>query len=337
MQGIKGENKLRGDIRFWLLAGGIGLALAGCGHEPLVDLAPDRVPPEKTLVTVNGEPISLETFDNEFRLMEIHYSAVTEGDMRAIKRRLFEQVINRRLLLQEARRVGLKMTQQDLDDAFQKSLREIPDNYRSLLKTQGVSEEAWKRKVLQEKLAQKVVDQEVNSRVQVTGPEVEEYYWSHLSQYWVPAAVRARHFVTRKRADLDRALESLKRGEDFAKVTATFSEGMEKAQGGDWGWMQTDRLPPDYLSLLSGLGPGEISKPVKDEFGYHLFQRIEWRPRRMRTLAEAAPLIHEFLLKEEQDMRFDQWMAGLKKNALIKVNQDLAPIVGVTLEGLKDE
>jgi peptidyl-prolyl cis-trans isomerase C len=317
--------------------GGIVLALAGCGRETLVDLAPDRVPREKTLVTVNGEPISLDTFDNEFRLMEIHYSAVTEGDMRAIKRRLFEQVINRRLLLQEARRVGLKMNQRDLDDAFQKALREIPDDYRALLKTQGVSEEAWKRKVLQEKLAQKIVDQEVDSKVQVTGPEVEEYYWSHLSRYWVPAAVRARHLVTQRKADLDKALLSLKRGEDFTQVAATFSQGMEKTQGGDWGWMQTDRLPPDYLALLTGLGPGEISKPVKDEFGYHLFQRIDWRPRRMRTLAQAAPLIHDFLLKEEQDMRFDQWMAGLKKNAVIKVNQDLAPIVGVTLEGLRDE
>jgi parvulin-like peptidyl-prolyl isomerase len=324
-------------VRVWFLAGGVCLSLAGCGHETLVDLAPDRAPPEKTLVTVNGEPISLDTFDNEFRLMEIHYSAVTEGDMRAIKRRLFEQVINRRLLLQEARRVGLKMTQQDLDDAFQKALREIPDDYRTILKTRGVGEEAWKRKVLQEKLAQKIVDQEVDSRVQVTRAEVEEYYWSHLSQYWVPAAVRARHLVTPKRADLEKALESLKRGEDFAKVAATFSQGMEKAQGGDWGWMQTDRLPPDYLALLSGLGPGGISKPVKDEFGCHLFQLIGWRPRRMRTLAEAAPLIHDFLLKEEQDMRFDQWMAGLKKMAVIKVNQDLAPIVGVTLEGLRDE
>ncbi len=318
-------------------AGGIFFLLAGCQKEPLVDLTPDQAIPAKTLVTVNGEPISLETFDNEFRLMEIHYSAVTEGEMRPVKRRLFEQVINRRLLLQEARRVGLKMTQKDLDDAFQKALREVPDDYRTVLKTQGVSEEAWKKKVLQEKLAQKIVDQEVNSKVQVTDPEVEEYYWSHLSEYWVPAAVWAHHLVVRKRTDLDKALLSLKRGEDFAKVAATFSEGVEKAQGGDWGWMQTDRLPPSFLASLSGLGPGEVSKPLRDEFGYHLFQRIDWRPRRMSTLAEAAPRIRDFLLKEEQDVRFDQWMAGLKKNAVIKVNQDLAPIVGVTLEGLKDE
>ncbi len=316
-----------------VLVGGV----AGCQKEPLVDLSPDRVPADKILVTVNGEPISLETFDNEFRLMEIHYSAVTEGQMRPVKRRLFEQVINRKLLLQEARRVGLKMTQRDLDEAFQKALVEVPDDFRTILKTEGVSEDAWKRKVLQEKLAQKIVDQEVNSKVLVTEPEVEEYYWSHLSDYWVPAAIRARHLVVRRKIDMEKALLSLKKGEDFAKVAATFSDGVEKAQGGDWGWMEADRLPPHYQAVLTGLAPGEVSPPLNDEYGYHLFQRIEGRSQRMGTLAEAAPRIREYLMKEEQDVRFDQWMAGLKKNAVIKVNQDLAPIVGVTLEGLKDE
>jgi parvulin-like peptidyl-prolyl isomerase len=136
---------------------------------------------------------------------------------------------------------------------------------------------------------------------------------------------------------MEKALLSLKKGEDFAKVASTFSEGVEKAQGGDWGWMEADRLPPRYQEVLAGLAPGEVSPPLHDEYGYHLFQRIEGRPRRMATLAEAAPRIRDYLLKEEQDMRFDQWMAGLKKNAVIKVNQDLAPIVGVTLEGLNDE
>jgi parvulin-like peptidyl-prolyl isomerase len=311
--------------------------MAGCQKEPLVDLSPDRVPADKILVTVNGEPISLETFDNEFRLMEIHYSAVTEGQMRPVKRRLFEQMINRKLLLQEARRVGLKMTQRDLDEAFQRALAEVPDDFRTILKTEGVSEDAWKRKVLQEKLAQKIVDQEVNSKVLVTEAEVEEYYWSHLSDYWVPAAIRARHLVVRRKIDMEKALLSLKKGEDFAKVAATFSDGVEKAQGGDWGWMAADRLPPRYQAVLAGLAPGEVSPTLHDEYGYHLFQRIEGRPQRMGALAEAAPRIREYLMKEEQDVRFDQWMAGLKKNAVIKVNQDLAPIVGVTLEGLKDE
>ncbi|HTC19207.1 MAG TPA: peptidyl-prolyl cis-trans isomerase [bacterium] len=319
------------------LAAGLSLFLAGCSREPTVDLVPQSVPPDKTVVTVNGEPLSLEEFDNEFRLMQIHYSAVTEGDMRAIKRRLFEQVINRRLLVQEARRIGLKMTQSEVDGAFQDALKDMPDDFWAVLKVRGISPDVWKRKMLQEKMASKVVDLEVNSKVQITPQEVEDYYWTHLSNYWRPQAVRARHLVVQKRGDLQKALESLKKGEDFPKITSTFSVGPEKSQGGDWGFMDSDRLPKEYLQALSGLKPGEISKPLKDNFGYHLFQLIEWRDRQMRPFAEVKDQIHDDLMKEEQDHRFDQWMTDLKKKSVIKVNKDLAPVIGVTLEDLREE
>lgn len=320
-----------------LLIAGNGFLLYGCSQAPTVDLTPPRVPPEKTVVTVNGEPLSLEEFDNEFRLMAIHYSAVTEGDMRVIKRRLFEQVINRRLLVQEARKAGLRMTQRDVDDTFRDALKEMPEDYRQILKVQGVSEEAWRRKLLQEKLARKLVDLQVNDQVQITPPEVEDYYWSHLGDYWKPGAVHARHLVVKRYMDLQKALAGLKKGEDFSKITAALSDGMEKAQSGDWGDMDLDRIPSAYVKIMSSLKPGEVSKPYKDEFGYHLFQTLEWKPKRMQSFEEVRDRIHDFLLKQEQDLRFDQWMAGLKKKATIKVNQDMAPIVGVTLEGLKDE
>jgi parvulin-like peptidyl-prolyl isomerase len=310
---------------------------AGCTSEPTVDLVPQSVPPDKTVVTVNGEPLSLEEFDNEFRLMQIHYSAVSEGDMRAIKRRLFEQVINRRLLVQEARKMGLKMTQSEVDGVFQEALKDVPEDFWAVLKVQGISRDVWKRKMLQEKLARMVVDLEVNSKVQITPQEVEDYYWTHLSNYWRPQQVRARHLVVLKKGELQKVLESLKKGEDFPKIISTFSVSPEKSQGGDWGFMDLDRLPPEYLKALSGLKPGEISKPFKDNFGYHLFQLIEWRNRQMRPFAEVKDQIHDDLTKEEQDLRFDQWMTDLKKKSTIKVNKDMAPMIGVTLEDLRDE
>ena len=319
------------------MLGTILLVPAGCTSPPMVDLPPQLVAPEKTVVIVNGEPLSLEEFDNEFRLMSIHYSAVTEGEMRTIKRRLFEQVINRRLLVQEARKIGLKLTQEEVEETFRDSLKDVPEDFLSLLKVQGVSEQAWKRKLLQERLARKLVDQEVNTRVRVTASEVEDYYWSHLPDYWKSEAVRVRHLVVKRKTDLQKALDGLKKGEDFSRIASTFSVGPEKSAGGDWGFMTLDRISSDYKKAFSELKPGEVSKPVKDQFGYHLFQLLEWRARRMQSFAEVKEGIRDSLLKEEQDQRFDQWMAGLKKKAAIRVNQEMAPVVGVTLEGLREE
>jgi parvulin-like peptidyl-prolyl isomerase len=302
-----------------------------------VDLTPPPVTPDKTVVTVNGEPLSLEEFDNEFRLMRIHYSAVTEGQMRAIKRRLFEQVINRRLLVQEARLRGLKLTQSEVDEIFREALQDEPEGFWAVLKMEGVSPNAWKRKLLQERLAQKAVDLEVNSKVEITPAEVEEYYWTHLPEYWTRKAVYARHLVVQRKSDLEKAVKQLAQGADFHNVALALSEGPEKELGGDWGLMTTDRLSPEYLKALSGLKPGGISKPLKDHFGYHLFQLIGWRNREISPFTEVKGRIRDELTREEQDHRFDQWMGELKKKSTIKVNQAMAPMIGVTREDLRDE
>lgn len=305
---------------------------AGCAKEPVLDLAPGNVPPEKVLVTVNGEPLSIDEFDSEFRLMQIHYSAVTEGEMRAIKRRLFEQIINRRLLTQRARRDSITLTQKEGEAALQQASQDIGDDLGAVLKAQGVTREVWKWKVLQERLAQKVVQVEVDSKVLLSDQEVEDYYWSHLPNYWSPEAVHARHLVVQRHGDLEKVLASLGKGEDLSKLASIFSVGMERAQGGDWGFMDLERLSPGYVKVLRGLKPGEISKPYKDNFGYHLFQLIEWRARRMRSFAEVRDRIREDLSREEKDQRFNEWMAGMKRSASIKVNKDMGPVIGVPSE-----
>jgi parvulin-like peptidyl-prolyl isomerase len=329
--------KTHGVLKGLLALAGLGLFLSGCFSEPTVDVSPLQVKASKVAVVVNGEPISLEEFDNEFRLMKIYYSAVSEGDMRAIKLQLFEQLINRHIMVQEARRLGLKLTQTEVAETFRDALKDLPDDFLVILKTEGVSVAVWKHKLLEEKLAQKLVLKEVDDKTKVSQSEVEEYYWAHLGDYWLPAAVRARHLVVQRYEKFQQVVAALKKGSDFSKIAETFSQEPGASQGGDWQFMNTDRIPARYLTVLSKMKPGEISKPVKDDFGYHLFQLIQWRPRRMRTLAEVQGQIHEALLKRAQDERFDQWMLVLKKNAKIKVKEDMAPVVGAALEGHREK
>ena len=322
--------------RFLVLAG-LGLFISGCSSDPQIDVSPLPVPASKVAVLVNGEPISLEEFDNEFRLIKIYYSAVSEGDMPAIKLHLFEQLVNRHILIQEARRLRLKLTQQEMDAAFADALKDLPDDFSIILKGQGVSVDAWKRKLLQEKLVQKLVQKEVNDKVRISEDEVAEYYWAHLGDYWLPAAVSARHLVVHGKGKLDQVLAAVAKGDDFSKIIETFSQTPDASVGGDGHFMDGDRWPPLYLNALSKLKAGEISKPVKDDFGYHLFQLIQWRPRRMKALAEVQKQIHDELLKKAQDERFNQWMVLLKQKSKIEVKEEMAPVVGAALEGHREK
>src|ERR1700722_19585431 len=165
---------MKSRIRFkgLLAIAGIGLFLSGCFSGPTIDVSPVPVPASKVAVVVNGEPISLEEFDNEFRLMKIYYSAVSEIDMRTIKLQLFEQLINRHIMVQEARRLGLTLTQSEVDETFRDALKDLPDDFMVILKAQGVSVASWKRKLLQEKLVQKLVQKEVNDKAKVSQNDV---------------------------------------------------------------------------------------------------------------------------------------------------------------------
>ncbi|HXL73944.1 MAG TPA: peptidyl-prolyl cis-trans isomerase [bacterium] len=334
---VESKVKFQKKLKSLVLLAGLGLFISSCSSDPQIDVSPLPVPASKVAVIVNGEPISLEEFDNEFRLMTIYYSAVSEGDMPAIKLRLFEQVINRHILIQEARRLGLKLTQQEMDAAFADALKDLPDDFSIILKGQGVSVDAWKRKLLQEKLVQKLVQKEVNDKVRISEDEVAEYYWSHLGDYWLPAAVSARHLVVHGKGKLDQVLAAVAKGDDFSKIIETFSQTPDASVGGDGHFMDGDQWPALYLNALSKLKPGEISKPVKDDFGYHLFQLIQWRPRRMKVLAEVQKQIHDELLKKAQDERFNQWMVLLKQKSKIEVKEEMAPVVGAALEGHREK
>jgi parvulin-like peptidyl-prolyl isomerase len=334
---VKLKAKFQKKRKSLLLLAGLGLFISSCSSEPQIDVSPLPVPASKVAVLVNGEPISLDEFDNEFRLMTIYYSAVSEKDMPAIKLRLFEQLINRRILVQEARREGLRLTQNEMDEAFSYALKDLPDDFTVILKGQGVSVDAWKRKLLQEKLVQKLVQKEVNDKVRISDSEVAQYYWAHLEDYWLPEAVSARHLVVRGKEKLAQVLNAVQKGQDFSKIIETFSQTPDASQGGDEHFMDSDRWPSLYINALLKLKPGEISKPVKDDFGYHLFQLIQWRPRRMRALAEVQKQIGDELLKKAQDERFNQWMIFLKQKSKIEVKQEMAPVVGAALEGPREK
>jgi len=316
----------------WALAVLLGVTVCGCA--PTVEVTPHEVPPDQVVMFLNAEPISLEEFDSEFRLMAIHYSAVTETQMRVIKRHLFDQVVDRRLLVQKALALGLKVDRLELERALQASLRDAPPGYLDLLKEEGVSEESWRRKVAQEFLVRKLADHEVNGKAQVSSAEIESYYWSHLGEYWKPEAVRARHLVVQTFRELMEAQKRLTAGEPFVKVAAALSAVTN--EDGDWGYLPREGLSQAYARCLLALKPGEVSKPLKDGFGWHLFQLVEIRPTSMRQLKDVKAEIRDLLLKREQDRLFLQYLAELKRTATVKVNRDLASVVGIVWEETVD-
>ena len=96
----------------------------------------------------------------------------------------------------------------------------------------------------------------------------------------VPAEqeVRARHILVENEEDAKKAAARVKGGEDFAKVAGELSKDPgSKTDGGDLGFFTKDRMVEPFAEAAFKLEPGQISDPVKSQFGWHVIKVEEKR------------------------------------------------------------
>jgi len=114
----------------------------------------------------------------------------------------------------------------------------------------------------------------------------------------------ARHILVEEEAQAKTVVERLKKGEDFAKVAAELSKdpGSGK-EGGDLGWFTKDRMVPEFAEAAFKLQKGQVSEPVKSQFGWHVIKLEDKRSKPLPDFAAVKPQIDQYLeRKAQQDM-----------------------------------
>ena len=85
--------------------------------------------------------------------------------------------------------------------------------------------------------------------------------------------VSARHILVEHEYEAQDIVKKLEAGESFEKLAQAFSKCPSKAKGGDLGAFGKGRMVPDFETAAFGLDVGQVSKPVRTRFGFHLIQR----------------------------------------------------------------
>ncbi|MBW1947560.1 MAG: peptidylprolyl isomerase [Deltaproteobacteria bacterium] len=185
-------------------------------------------------------------------------------------------------------------------------------------------------------LAQEFLHREMDGKVRITDDEIETYYKGHKDEFTSPESVKASHILLKvpKGAD-DKAWEEaeskaedikkkLENGEDFAKLAKKYSDDPgSRDKGGDLGFFTKGRMVPEFESAAFSLKPGELSDPVKTEFGYHIIEVKEKKAASTKTLQAVQAQIRQRLQKEKQQQLQDELIKKLKVKYPVKVNKDL--------------
>ena len=135
--------------------------------------------------------------------------------------------------------------------------------------------------------------------------------------------VNARHILVEEEAQAKAVAERLKKGEDFAKVAAELSKdpGSGK-EGGSLGWFSKERMVPEFAEAAFKLEKGQVSEPVKSQFGWHVIKLEDKRAKPLPDFAAVKPQIDQYLERKAQQ---DIIVALREKAKVERLDQPAAP------------
>ncbi|HEX5506878.1 MAG TPA: peptidylprolyl isomerase [Pseudolabrys sp.] len=146
----------------------------------------------------------------------------------------------------------------------------------------------------------------------LTDEAMHKVYDEAVKQMKPEEEVHARHILIRAAAGDEKAskqaedkikaiIDRLKKGEDFAKVASETTEDPSgKANGGDLGYFTKDQMVPEFAEVAFKLDKGQISGPVKTQFGWHVIKVEDKRNKPTPTFNEVKPQIENYVTRKAQ-------------------------------------
>ncbi|HYA90145.1 MAG TPA: peptidyl-prolyl cis-trans isomerase [Thermodesulfobacteriota bacterium] len=289
--------------------------LGGCGQR-------DAGLPGKIIAQVNEEQIPVEAFDKEFKELILEPGKEAPGAGHGdLKQAYLDQVIERKILVQEARRLGIKVSPEELNQAVAEIKKDYSGGeFGETLGLKGVTLEEWKVRLEEKLLAEKVIRTVFYSQGKVDEKEALRYYEGHRSLFQIGQKVKVRQIVVADGEEAIQILKRLKRGENFEKVASEKSIGPEKVQGGDLGYFGRGEKPNEFDYVFS-MEVGAISEVIKSPYGYHIFKLEEKTEPRQISFEEAKSGILQDLEEKKGEENYQKWFKSLKVKARVKINK----------------
>ncbi len=290
---------------------------------------------DKVVAIVNQEVI---TWSELYRSMETDAMPGVKKMGEEERRKVFKEnesafldaLIDYKLQLQEARELGVRVSDEDTRSAIEgiKSKYSMNDaQFRESLKAEGYTFEEYKKRLQEQILLSKVVNQQIRNKVLVTDADVDAFLAAnptfegsaerfHLHQIFFkqPAEASGRADVERRAGE---AHAKIKNGADFGAVAREYSEDSLRETGGDLGFIDKASLAKEFTSALSNMKTGEVSAPFWTNAGLHIIRLDEKEGKR------SATDLREQARRELQDRKFREryatWIKLLRENAFIDI------------------
>lgn len=242
---------------------------------------------------VGNTVITEADVEKEFKSLPPQIQKVFEGTEG--RERFVDELIKKEMLYQEAQKRGLDNTPE-----YKQKL----DEFKKLT------------------LISLLLEKEIEDKVKVGEKDAKAYYESHKEEFSTGNQIRASHILVKTQEEANNILKEINRGVDFAKLAQSKSMDSGSAKnGGDLGYFSKGQMVPEFEGVAFKLKVGEVSKPVKTQYGYHIIKVTEKKEGKTIEFEKVKDLVIQRLTAEKQKEVFDSYIEGLKKKYEVEIKK----------------
>lgn len=310
------------SIQGWLVASALALTLQSA-------FAADIKPIDNIVAVVNDDVITRQELDVMVKQLRTQIPKGNQVDVKTLQQQALTRLINKDLMIQAAKRANISVSQDDVNEAIHQFATQRKLTVKELvnrLRKEGISESQLRLTMQENLLVQRLEQSEVMAKSQVSDAEIDSAIARAQQEgRQLPPPVTAYSFhvqhillksdnnVTRKL--IEQIAHQARSGASFEQLARQYSQDGSAENGGDLGWLMDGETVPAFEAAVKQLKPGQISTPVKTQFGWHVIRLLEVRSddspqQRLRNgmravlVQEKSQILHQNLLKQLQDQSY---------------------------------
>ncbi len=245
----------------------------------------------KILATVNGKDITQK--DVEALLQSIGPQGAAQFNSEEGKKQLLNELINQELIYLDALKNGV-----DKEEAFVAELEQVKTN---VLKQYAL------RNLL--------------GNVTVTEGEIINYYNDNKEKFGKPESVAANHILVDNEEKAAEILKEINEGLEFGEAAKKYSSCPSKDRGGELGDFTRGKMVPEFEDAAFKMNAGDVSDPIKTQFGYHLIKVTDKKEPEVSKFDEVRDQIYQLLVGKQQNELYLGKTNELKDNYEVTINE----------------
>ncbi|MEJ8554371.1 peptidylprolyl isomerase [Tepidibacter sp. Z1-5] len=209
------------------------------------------------------------------------------------RKKLLEDLINQELFYLNAIENGA-----DEEEEFKSEMKRIKENF---LKQYSIG------KLL--------------SSVKVEEKEAKEFYENNKEQFKSAEGVQASHILVEDESQAKEISAEINSGLSFEDAAKKYSKCPSNERGGDLGFFSKGQMVPEFENVAFNMAKGEISQPVKTQFGYHLIKLTDKKDADTKSFDEVKDNIYSQLIYKQQQVTYFEKVEELKSKYSVTINE----------------